>query len=150
MKQAILKELNRFYERKFLCFKKRGLVLKYKGDLKDFFKEYSITNEMEFSKHFYDFRDEVLISNGLDEMSFCVDNDLLYPQHFGLTNVPLFGFGGSLWGQEEYPARFIFAYSSYVFFDFVEELIKNGEVCFDCFIDNTEAHDRALSKNRCS
>lgn len=144
MKQAILKELNRFYERKFLCFKKRGLVLKYKGDLKDFFKEYSITNEMEFSKHFYDFRDEVLISNGLDEMSFCVDNDLLYPQHFGLTNVPLFGFDGSLWSEEEYPARFIFAYSSYVFFDFVEELIKYGEVCFDCFIDNTEAYDRAL------
>ncbi|WP_252206860.1 hypothetical protein [Campylobacter vulpis] len=55
-------------------------------------------------------------------------------------------FDGSLWSEEEYPARFIFAYSSYVFFDFVEELIKYGEVCFDFFIDNTEAYDRALSK----
>ncbi|EOD6325375.1 hypothetical protein ACJZUN_000845 [Campylobacter upsaliensis] len=146
MKQAILKELNTFYKREFLHFKKRGLVLKYKGALKDFFKEYATTNEAEFSKHFNDFRDDVLISYGLDELNFCVDNDLLYPHHFGLSNAPLFGFDGSLWSEEEYPARFIFAYSSYVFFDFVEELIKYGEVCFDFFIDNTEAYDRALSK----
>lgn len=144
MNKEILKELNLYYKRDFLCFEERGLVLKHKGALKHFLKEYAIFNEMEFDKHFSDFRDDVLISCGLDEVSFCVDNDRLYPYAFGLSNSPLFGFGGSLWGEEEYPVRYAFAYSSYVFFDFIEELIRYGEVCFDFFMDNSKAYDRAL------
>lgn len=144
MNNEILKELNFYYKREFLRFEKRGLVLKHKGALKRFLKEHNIFNEMEFSNRFYEFRDDVLISRGLDDVSFCVDNDLLYPYHFGLSNSPLFGFGGSLWGEEEYPVRYAFAYTSYVFFDFIEELVRNGEVCFDFFVDNSLAYNKAL------
>lgn len=144
MNNEILKELNFYYKREFLRFEKRGLVLKHKGALKRFLKEHNIFNEMEFSNRFYEFRDDVLISYGLDDVSFCVDNDLLYPYHFGLSNSPLFGFGGSLWGEEEYPVRYAFAYTSYVFFDFIEELVRNGEVCFDFFVDNSLAYNKAL------
>lgn len=144
MNNEILKELNFYYKREFLRFEKRGLVLKHEGALKRFLKEHNIFNEMEFSNRFYEFRDDVLISYGLDDVSFCVDNDLLYPYCLGLSNSPLFGFGGSLWGEEEDPVRYAFAYTSYVFFDFIEELVRNGEVCFDFFVDNSLAYNKAL------
>ncbi|CAM3439144.1 hypothetical protein [Helicobacter labetoulli] len=140
----ILKELNSSYGTEWLSFSDKGLTLHYKGALKEFIEENEISSEMDFDRFFWDFRDEVLIKNGLDEISFSMGNDLLYCCGFGLTNAPLFGFGGEL-GVEDMPVKYTFLFfNRYQVVDWVEELLKCGEVTFETFVDNTEAYEASL------
>ncbi|WP_110558927.1 hypothetical protein [Helicobacter cinaedi] len=141
-----LKELNSSYATEWLSFSKKGLTLHYKGDLKEFIEENEISSEMDFDRKFWDFRDEVLIKSGLDEISFCMGNDLLYLCGFGLTNSPLFGFGGVL-GVEDMPVKYTFLFfNRYQVVDWMEELIESGEVTFETFVDNTEAYEASLAE----
>ncbi len=142
----ILKELNSSYGTEWMSFSDKGLTLHYKGDLKKFIEENEISSEMDFDKRFGDFRDEVLIKNGLDELSFCMGNDLLYCCGFGLTNAPLFGIEGVL-GVEDMPVKYAFLFfNRYQVVDWLEELIESGEVTFETFVDNTEAYEASLAE----
>lgn len=140
----ILKELNSSYGREWLTFSEKGLALHYKGALKGFIEENNIVSKVDFDKRFGDFRDEVLIKNGLDAISFYMDNDRLYPYHFGMTNAPLFGIEGCL-GVEEMPVKYAFLFfNRYQVVDWLEGLVKSGEVTFETFVDNTEAYEASL------
>ena len=142
--KTTLNELNKFYSRDWITFSEKGLTLHYKGALKGFIEENNIASKVDFDKRFGDFRDEVLIKNGLDEVSYCGDNDMLYPCGFGLTNAPIFGIGGVL-GIEDMPVKHAFLFfNRYQVVDWVEELLKCGEVTFETFVDNTEAYEASL------
>lgn len=144
LNKTTLNELNKFYSKDWIVFSDKGLTLHYKGDLKKFIEENEISSEMDFDRKFGDFRDEVLIKNGLDAISFCMDNDRLYPYHFGMTNAPLFGIEGCL-GVEDMPVKHAFLFfNRYQVVDWVEELLKCGEVTFETFVDNTEAYEASL------
>ena len=139
-----LKELNSSYGTEWLSFSDKGLTLHYKGALKKFIKENNIVSKVDFDRNFGDFRDEVLIKNGLDELSYCGDNDMLYPCGFGLTNAPILGIGGVL-GIEDMPVKYAFLFfNHYQVVDWVEELLESGEVTFETFVDNTEAYEASL------
>lgn len=140
----ILKELNNSYSREWLLFSDKGLTLHYKGDLKKFIEENEIASKVDFDRKFGDFRDEVLIKKGLDEVSYCGDNELLYPCGFGLTNAPLFGIEGVL-GIEDMPVKYAFLFfNRYQVVDWIVELLESGEVTFETFVDNTEAYEASL------
>ncbi len=144
LNKTTLNELNKFYSREYLLFSEKGLTLHYKGDLKKFIEENNIVSEMDFDRHFGDFRDEVLIKNGLDAISFCMDNDRLFPYNFGMTNAPVFGIEGML-GIEDMPVKYAFLFfNRYQTIDWLEELRKSGEVTFETFVDNTEAYETSL------
>lgn len=144
MNDSILKELNRSYAREWMSFSDKGLTLHYKGDLKKFIEENEVASKVDFEKRFGDFRDEVLIKNGLDEVSYCGDNDMLYPCGFGLTNAPIFGIGGVL-GIEDMPVKYAFLFfNRYQVVDWIVELLECGEVTFETFVDNTEAYEASL------
>lgn len=146
MNDLILKELNSSYSKDFLSFSEKGLTLHYKGALKEFIEENNIVSKVDFDKRFGDFRDEVLIKSGLDAISYCGDNDKLYPCNFGLTNAPLFGFGGVL-GVEDMPVKYAFLFfNRYQVVDWLEELVKSGEVTFETFVDNTKAYEASLAE----
>lgn len=144
LNETILKELNSSYSKDFLSFSEKGLTLHYKGALKEFIEENNIVSEMDFDKKFGDFRDEVLIKNGLDAISFCMDNDRLFPYGFGMTNAPVFGIEGVL-GVEDMPVKYAFLFfNRYQVVDWLEELAKSGEVTFETFVDNTEVYEASL------
>lgn len=141
--QKIIDELNRQYGCSFFAFSEKGLTIKFSDELKEFFDEYDIKSEMDFSNHFGSFRDFLCIPKGMDMVSFCSDNDKLYPKHFGMTNAPLFGFNGLL-GCEESPVEYAFMYfNSYQVLDWVEVLIESEEVTFETFIDNSDEYEKA-------
>ncbi len=80
-------------------------------------------------------------------MEYCGDNDKLYPNHFGLTNAPLFSFGGFLYEQDELPIKYVFMYlDQYQLKDWVVELRKEGKVTFETFIDNSKIHESRLKE----
>lgn len=84
----------------------------------------------------------------MDMVSFCFDNDKLYPNHFGMTNAPLFGFNGLL-GYEEMPVEYAFMYfNSYQVLDWVKVLIESEEVTFETFIDNSDEYEKAQQNNK--
>ncbi|AWK62089.1 hypothetical protein C6B36_06870 [Helicobacter cinaedi] len=142
----ILKELNSSYGREWLTFSEKGLALHYKGALKGFIEENNIVSKVDFDKRFGDFRDEVLIKNGLDELLYCGDNDMLHSYNFGLTNAPVFGIGGVL-GVEDMPVKYAFLFfNRYQVVDWLEELVKSGEVTFETFVDNTKAYEASLAE----
>ena len=142
--QKVIDDLNRQFGCSFFVFSEKGLTIKLSKELKKFFKEYDIKTEMDFSENFGSFRDFICIPKGMDMVSFCIDNDKLYPNHFGMTNAPLFGFNGIL-GVEDIPVEFAFMYfNSYQVLDWLKELKRYGEVTFETFIDNSEAYEEAL------
>lgn len=141
--QKVIDELNQQFGCSFFAFSEKGLTIKLSKELKEFFEEYEIKTEMDFSENFDRFRDFFCIPKGMDMVSFCIDNDKLYPNHFGMTNAPLFGFNGFL-GIEDIPVEYAFMYfNSYQVLDWLEELIKYGEVSFETFIDNREEYNKA-------
>lgn len=142
--KTTLNELQTFYSKEWLAFSDKGLTLHYKGALKEFIEENNIVSKVDFDKKFGDFRDEVLIKNRLDGISYCGDNDMLYPCSFGLTNAPVFGIEGVL-GVEDMPVKYAFLFfNRYQVVDWLEELVKSGEVTFETFVDNTEAYESSL------
>lgn len=129
--QKVIDELNQQFGCSFFAFSERGLTIKLSKELKEFLKEYEIETEMDFDENFHNFRDFLCIPRGMDMVSFCIDNDKLYPHHFGMTNAPLFGFNGFL-GTEETPVEYAFMYfNSYQVLDWLKELKKYGEVTFE-------------------
>ena len=144
LNKTTLNELNKFYSKDWISYSDKGLTLHYKGALKKFIEENEISSKMDFDRKFGDFRDEVLIKNGLDEVSYCGDNELLYPCGFGLTNAPIFGVGGVL-GVEDMPVKYAFLFfNHYQVVDWLEELLESGEVTFETSVDNTEAYEASL------
>lgn len=142
----ILKELNSSYRTEWLSFSDKGLTLHYKGDLKKFIEENEIASKVDFDRKFGDFRDEVLIKSGLDELSYCGDNDMLHPYNFGLTNAPIFGVGGVL-GVEDMPVKYAFLFfNRYQVVDWTVELLESGEVTFETFVDNRESYEASLAE----
>ena len=152
--KAVIEDLNRYYGKDFITFDKKGMTLHYRGSLKEFFqqehptditKKQLIENEIDFEMRFGDFRDDVLGVSG--SMEYCGDNDKLYPNHFGLTNAPLFSFGGFLYEQDELPIKYVFMYlDQYQLKDWVVELRKEGKVTFETFIDNSKIHESRLKE----
>ena len=151
--QEIIDELNKDYGSEYFTFSKKGFTIKYTGALKEWFKEWdlneqgfnreSILSEMDFTNNFGDFRDHFLIPNGMDLVDYCPDNDLLYPNCFGLTNAPMFGFGGFFAfnsdPDDNLKPRYVFLYfNSYLVLDWLKELLEQGEVTFETFINNED------------
>lgn len=136
----IIKELNALYGTEFFEFNEQGFTIKYKGALKVFFdelqedlKEGEELNETLFYANFHYFKDLVLIKMGLDELDYCPDNELLYPNSYGLTNAPLFSFGKTT----DEANKYVFMYlQSYQILDWVKELLRYEEVVFETFIYN--------------
>lgn len=142
--QTIINRLNLEYGCDFFVFSEKGLTIKLTKELKRFFRENQIKCEADFDNCWWQFRDFICIPKGMDMVSFCIDNDKLYPNHFGMTNAPLFGFNGIL-GVEDIPVEFAFMYfNSYQVLDWLKELKRYGEVTFETFIDNSEAYEEAL------
>lgn len=142
----IIKQLNQQFRCPFFTFSKEGLTIKLSKELKEFFEDYEIENEVDFDKNFDNFRDFLCIPRAMDLISFCLDNDKLYPNHFGMTNAPLFGFNGFL-GSEELPVEYAFMYfNKYQVQDWLKELKQYGKVCFETFIDNQEVYYKAYEQ----
>ena len=71
---------------------------------------------------------------------------MLHPYNFGLTNAPVFGIGGVL-GVEDMPVKYAFLFfNRYQVVDWLEELVKSGEVTFETFVDNTKAYEASLAE----
>lgn len=147
-----LKDLRQYWTKDFITFSKKGMTLHYRGSLKEFFvqddqmnpgKKQLIEDEVDFERHFGNFKDFVLGGSG--SMEYCGDNDRLYPYNFGLTNAPLFSFGGFLYAQDELPIQYAFMYFyTYQINDWVEVLIREKKVTFETFINNSKIHQERL------
>lgn len=141
----VIKKLNALYGfgTEFFEFNEQGFTIKYKGLLKVFFDELKEDlkvgeelNETLFYKNFHYFRDLVLIKMGLDEVDYCPDNEMLYPNSYGLTNAPLFSFDKTI----DETARYAFMYlQNYQVLDWVKELLRYEKVVFETFICNRQA-----------
>ena len=59
--QKIIDELNQQYGCSFFAFSEKGLTIKFSDELKEFFDEYDIKSEMDFSDHFGSFRSKQLL-----------------------------------------------------------------------------------------
>ena len=129
-----LSYIKRFYKVDFLKIevKNQRLKIKLTKDLKDFFKEYNIKNENDLWNNYDNFKSFILG----DFISYCLDNDMLYPCNYGMTNAPLIGIGGADLSCESIP-DVVFIYEDYAIKDWVEELLKNKYVYFTGFIDNS-------------
>lgn len=130
-----LSYIKRFYKRDFLKIeiKNQRLKIKLTKDLKDFFKEYNIKNESDLWDNYDNFKSFILG----DLISYCPDNDMLFPCSYGMTNAPLIGIGGADLSSESIP-DVVFAYEDYAIKDWVEELLINKYVYFTSFIDNSD------------
>ncbi|MWV61018.1 hypothetical protein DCO58_11850 [Helicobacter saguini] len=140
----------------FLKFdSKKGLVIKLTKELKELFSECEITNEVEFSDRFHYIRDYFYMQDV--PIEFCLDNSDLYlygenmqtiNYGYGLTNAPLFAFKGYFFHNDELnPPKYIFSYfANYQCLDFIEILLKQGEVIFETFIDNSNEYNKFYEK----
>lgn len=115
------------FKREWLEFDQLGLILKYKGRLKEFIESFSINSEFEFEK---EVRDGLFIPSSLDIVSYCCDNNSLYPYHYGLTSSPIIGVDGIL-GIPDMLPKFVFWYSDYALRDSIKFLRENGSVRYD-------------------
>lgn len=136
----LIKELNTLYGTEFFEFSEQGFIIKYKGALKVFLDELKEDlkvgeelNESLFYANFHYFKDLILIKMGLDEVDYCPDNEMLYPNSYGLNNASLFSFGKTT----DDTAKYVFIYlQSYQVLDWIKELLRYEEVIFETFICN--------------
>jgi hypothetical protein len=120
-----------------VSYTKSGMHIKLTPDMKRWFEQEKVTNEPELMAK-QQFFDELFMPY---DLTFCYNDDLI-PYSIGLTSAPCAAICGMV-GYEEYPPKYVFSYfCNYQLKDWVEELIRNGEVTFETFVDFTSEYEQ--------
>ena len=137
----MIKNLNDWYGSDIFEFNEKGLTIKLSERFKEWVKEWEENNlseeqikngermtEADFADEFSNFADDMGFRN-TDGIDFCLNNEWLYPNDYGMTNAPVWGFGGHL-GMDETRDRpkFVFADLDYDLRSWFEDLLNDGEV----------------------
>lgn len=126
-----------------VSYTKAGMHIKLTPDMKRWFEQEKVTNEPELMAKQQDF-DELFMPY---DLTFCYNDDL-YPWYsIGLTSAPCAAIGGIV-GYEEHPPKYVFSFfCNYQLKDWVEELIREGEVTFETFVDFSKEYEQWSEKN---
>lgn len=128
--------LNQMLGSEWLHFDEWGMHLTLTPWLKEWFESAEITNEVEFREN----EGFMLI----ESMEYFANADELYPLSLGLTDAPGWAYGGVLnrYANLNNPEdvadlpKVAFAFfERYQVVDWVEELLRDGEVTFETFAD---------------
>lgn len=125
-----------------VSYTKAGMHIKLTPDMERWFEQEKVTNEPELMAKQQDF-DELFMPY---DLTFCYNDDLCPWYSIGLTSAPCAAIGGIV-GYEEYPPKYVFSYfCQYQLKDWVEELIRDGEVTFETFVDFTSEYEQWQQK----
>jgi hypothetical protein len=125
-----------------VSYTKSGMHIKLTPDMERWFEQEQVTNEPELMAKQQDF-DELFMPY---DLTFCYNDDLCPWYSIGLTSAPCAAIGGIV-GYEEHPPKYVFSYfCQYQLKDWVEELIRDGEVTFETFVDFTSEYEQWQQK----
>ncbi len=134
----LLDKMNQWEGRDWLYFDKKGMHFKLTPWLKSWFEEAGVTCEAEFKAADY--------WELLEGWTYFADSNGLYPFSLGLTDAPGWAYGildacadpNNPYGDEDNPPQPQHAWAffeRYQIVDWVEELLRDGEVCFETYAD---------------
>lgn len=128
------------YKIDFLRAEQSGLRIYLSKSLKRFFKEYNIKEQTDFNENFFELRDDFNLQDL--PIEFCPRNTLLF-NSYGLTDAPLIAIYGYFDNEFLPPPKYVFAYfANYQMKDFIQELLKDGFVTFETFLNETKKYNR--------
>ena len=137
---TLIEEMNQLYKTDWLYFDEKGMHFKLVGWLKDYFIDSDIKCEADFIEQVWNWP-------VLEGWTYFADSDGLMPFSLGLTDAPGWACGIiDRYGDVDDPEQPRYAWAffeRYQVVDWVEELLRDGEVCFETFAELRDEEDAA-------
>ena len=135
--KKLIEEMNQLYKTDWLYFDEKGMHFKLVGWLKDYFADHEIECEADFIEQVWNWP-------VLEGWTYFADSDGLMPFSLGLTDAPGWACGiidryadpDNPYGDGDNPPQPQHAWAffeRYQVVDWVEELLRDGEVCFETY-----------------